>query len=195
MAGDRLTIDKNNGICIIVRYIGTAYRESGLRGVHPSEDRSMTHANGLVRQTHKARCRMIDAHIGQRVRLRRILLGFNQGDLGERLGVAAQQVQKYENGTNRIGASRLFDLANILDVPFGYFFDDLPTELQALAVVPRRETVAEDGLVSRRIISPEAGKFICAYQAIRNAKVRKRFHELVQALGKATPASSSRDGQ
>src|SRR4028119_993964 len=68
----------------------------------------------------------IDVHVGGRVRLRRTVVGWSQERLGEALGLAFQQVQKYERGVNRIGASRLFDLARVLDVPISFFFDDMP---------------------------------------------------------------------
>src|ERR1700752_4944741 len=68
----------------------------------------------------------IDVHVGSRVRLRRTLLGMSQERLGEALGLTFQQVQKYERGANRVGASRLFDLARVLDVPVSFFFDDMP---------------------------------------------------------------------
>ena len=67
----------------------------------------------------------IDIHVGERVRLRRNLLGISQTDLGKAVGVTFQQVQKYEKGTNRISASRLFNLSRALDVPISYFFEDL----------------------------------------------------------------------
>src|SRR5277367_1577262 len=68
----------------------------------------------------------IDTHVGARVRLRRTLLGMSQEKLGEAIGLTFQQVQKYERGANRIGASRLFDLSRVLDVPVSFFFDDMP---------------------------------------------------------------------
>src|SRR5512147_2967524 len=71
----------------------------------------------------------IDVHVGSRIRLRRTLLGMSQEKLGEALGLTFQQIQKYERGVNRIGASRLFDLARVLDVPIGFFFDDMSPEL------------------------------------------------------------------
>lgn len=74
----------------------------------------------------------IDVHVGTRVRLRRTLLGMSQEKLGEALGLTFQQIQKYERGVNRIGASRLFDLARVLDVPIGFFFDDMAPELGAM---------------------------------------------------------------
>ncbi|EHH67879.1 helix-turn-helix domain-containing protein [Gluconobacter morbifer] len=67
----------------------------------------------------------VDVHVGNRIRLRRTLLGLSQEKLGEALGLTFQQVQKYERGTNRVGASRLYDLARVLDVPIGFFFDDM----------------------------------------------------------------------
>ena len=71
----------------------------------------------------------MDAHVGRRVRLRRKLLGLTQAELGRALGVTLQQVLKYERGLNRIGASRLYDLGQALDVPVSFFFDDLAPEL------------------------------------------------------------------
>src|ERR1041384_5108638 len=68
----------------------------------------------------------IDVHVGTRVRLRRTLLGMSQEKLGEAIGLTFQQVQKYERGANRIGASRLYDLSRVLDVPVSYFFEELP---------------------------------------------------------------------
>src|SRR5271165_4852701 len=71
----------------------------------------------------------IDIHVGSRIRLRRTLLGMSQERLGEALGLTFQQVQKYERGVNRVGASRLFDLSRVLDVPISFFFDDMPDAL------------------------------------------------------------------
>src|SRR5512145_1807794 len=86
----------------------------------------------------------IDVHVGSRVRLRRTLLGMSQEKLGEAIGLTFQQVQKYERGANRIGSSRLFDLARVLDVPVSYFFEDMapgvqdktPSKLMGLAHPP-----------------------------------------------------------
>src|SRR6201993_1463896 len=68
----------------------------------------------------------VDVHVGSRVRLRRTLLGMSQEKLGEAIGLTFQQVQKYERGANRIGASRLFNLSRVLDVPASFFFDEKP---------------------------------------------------------------------
>jgi len=77
----------------------------------------------------------IDVHVGARMRLRRTLLGLSQEKLGELIGLTFQQVQKYERGANRIGASRLFDLARVLDVPVSFFFDDMPDAVRAQSPV------------------------------------------------------------
>src|SRR5882757_9761900 len=71
-----------------------------------------------------------DIHVGGRVRLRRTLLGMSQEKLGEAIGLTFQQVQKYERGANRVGASRLYDLSRVLDVPIAFFFDEMPTNVQ-----------------------------------------------------------------
>src|SRR5262245_12637795 len=83
----------------------------------------------------------IDVHVGSRVRFRRMLLGMSQEKLGEKLGLTFQQIQKYEKGINRIGASRLFDLAQVLGVPVQFFYEEAPT-----AEVPR---FVADGLSER----------------------------------------------
>src|SRR5215467_3508159 len=77
----------------------------------------------------------IDVHVGSRVRFRRMLLGMSQEKLGEKLGLTFQQIQKYEKGINRIGASRLFDLAHVLGVPVQFFYEEAPAggEPEALA--------------------------------------------------------------
>ena len=73
----------------------------------------------------------IDVHVGQRVRQRRTLLGMSQEKLAEAIGLTFQQVQKYERGANRVGSSRLFDLARVLDVPIAYFFEDMEANVAA----------------------------------------------------------------
>src|SRR5947207_15188367 len=90
----------------------------------------------------------IDVHVGSRVRFRRMLLGMSQEKLGERLGLTFQQVQKYEKGINRIGASRLFDLSQVLGVPVQFFYEEAPAS-KAPALVPDgfAEKPAENSIV------------------------------------------------
>src|ERR1019366_10677585 len=78
----------------------------------------------------------VDMHVGARVRLRRTLLGMSQEKLGTAVGLTFQQIQKYERGANRIGASRLFDMARALDVPVQFFFDEMPPEPAAEGYQP-----------------------------------------------------------
>lgn len=82
----------------------------------------------------------VDVYVGSRIRLRRTLLGMSQERLGTALGLTFQQVQKYERGANRVGASRLYDLARVLDVPIAFFFDGMPDEA---AIAPVASMPAE----------------------------------------------------
>src|ERR1700675_5060684 len=89
----------------------------------------------------------IDVHVGSRVRLRRNLLGMSQEKLGDAIGLTFQQVQKYERGANRVGSSRLFDLARVLDVPVSYFFDEMspstrPPSRARLRVLAKQKPMA-----------------------------------------------------
>ena len=89
----------------------------------------MARGEHVVGADKESRPSPIDVHVGSRIRLRRTLLGMSQERLGEALGLTFQQVQKYERGVNRVGASRLFDLSRVLDVPISFFFDDMPDSL------------------------------------------------------------------
>jgi len=127
----------------------------------------------------------IDVHVGARVRLRRTLLGMSQEKLGEALGLTFQQVQKYERGVNRIGASRLFDLSRVLDVPISFFFDDMPDALGGSRGLIRAGTElsepGEDDALHRR----ETLELVRAYYRITDPAVRKRVFDLIKSL---TPA-------
>lgn len=121
-----------------------------------------------------------DVHVGSRVRLRRTTLSMSQEKLGEQLGITFQQVQKYEKGTNRIGASRLQDIANILQVAPGYFFEDAPL------LAPRGAGFSESGSASTYLVdfisSSEGLTLNRAFTRIPDARVRKRVVDLVEAL-------------
>ncbi len=129
----------------------------------------------------------VDVHVGTRVRLRRTLLGMTQTGLGQAIGLTFQQVQKYERGVNRIGSSRLYDLARVLDVPINFFFDDMPKEITSKSGA-RSSGMAEGAeefdpdIVSKR----ETLELVRAYYKIGNPQVRKRLFEMVKVLGKAT---------
>jgi transcriptional regulator with XRE-family HTH domain len=129
----------------------------------------------------------VDIHVGSRVRLRRTLLGLSQEKLGDAVGLTFQQIQKYERGANRIGASRLFQLSIILDVPIAFFFDEMPGGLKtAEAQVVRglqeqeQKTLELDPLARRETL-----ELVRAYYKITDPKVRKRLFELTKSLASA----------
>ena len=131
----------------------------------------------------------IDVHVGSRVRLRRTLLGMSQEKLGEALGLTFQQVQKYERGANRVGASRLYDLSRVLDVPVSYFFDDMNDE--TMAASPRHMVRAtedppesEEAILAQR----ETLELVRAYTRIKDPNVRRQVQELARTL--AAPEDS-----
>lgn len=126
----------------------------------------------------------IDVHVGARVRLRRTLMGMSQEKLGEALGLTFQQVQKYERGANRVGASRLFDLSRVLDVPVSFFFDDMSEEVEALS--PRLISgLAEEpaSFETDPMTKRETLELVRAYYRITDPHVRKRVLDLAKALG------------
>ena len=120
-----------------------------------------------------------EAHVGARVRLRRTLLGMSQTDLGTALGLTFQQVQKYERGANRISASRLWKMSDVLNVPVSFFFDDLPAELPEGDVAPVETALSEDNVMARR----ETLELVRAYYKIVDPTVRKRIFELTKSTG------------
>src|SRR5215207_6222318 len=100
----------------------------------------------MKEQENKKKPNPTDIHVGSRVRLRRMMLGMSQEKLGEHLGITFQQIQKYEKGTNRIGASRLQHIARVLSVPVSFFFEDAPggtTESGELAERPSAHYVVD----------------------------------------------------
>ncbi len=121
----------------------------------------------------------IDVHVGSRIRLRRTMLGLSQEKLGERLGITFQQVQKYEKGTNRVGASRLQNIAGILDVPVAFFFEDAPGDTSSseggLAESPTSYVV-------NFLSSSEGLQLNRSFVKIANPKIRRRIIDLVKAL-------------
>ncbi len=123
----------------------------------------------------------VDIHVGSRVRLRRMLLGMSQERLGNAMGLTFQQVQKYEKGVNRIGASRLFHISRILDVPVQFFFEEAP-QLDGLAVTGMAEPESET-FILEFLNSREGLELNRAFVKIGDPKVRKSVVDLVRALG------------
>ncbi len=121
----------------------------------------------------------IDTHVGSRVRLRRNMIGMSQERLGESLGITFQQIQKYEKGTNRVGASRLQAIASILGVPVSFFFEDAPGAAEKPA------GMAEEGgtaYVVDFLNSAEGIQLNRSFARIGDPLVRRKIIDLVKAL-------------
>jgi transcriptional regulator with XRE-family HTH domain len=129
----------------------------------------------------------VDIYVGSRVRQQRLLLGMTQSDLAEGLGLTFQQVQKYERGTNRIGSSRLFDLSRVLDVPIGFFFDEMPVDVAASSPAQSRGMAEEpvryelDPMAKRETL-----ELVRAYYRITDSKVRKCVSDFAKACAAAS---------
>ncbi len=121
----------------------------------------------------------IDIHVGSRIRLRRNMLGMSQEKLGEGLGITFQQIQKYEKGTNRVGASRLQAISSVLGVPVSFFFEDAPGQQSGVS------GLAEDSSTSYVVDflnSAEGLQLNRSFVKISDSKVRKKIIDLVKAL-------------
>lgn len=126
----------------------------------------------------------VDVHVGTRIRLRRTLMGLSQEKLGELVGLTFQQIQKYEKGANRVGASRLYQFAKVLEVPPSFFFDDMPEDVSGGPLgsglgEPDPEPYETADPMTKR----ETLELVRAYYKIDDALVRRRLFELVKAAG------------
>ena len=122
----------------------------------------------------------IDVHVGSRLRLRRTMLGLSQEKLGDHLGITFQQVQKYEKGTNRIGASRLQQIAAVLQSPVSFFFEGLPESGEPPAAGFAESESAN--YVVDFLSSSEGLQLNRAFLRIKDPKVRKKIVDLVSSL-------------
>lgn len=119
----------------------------------------------------------IDVHVGSRIRVRRMMLGYSQEKLAAGLGITFQQVQKYEKGSNRVGASRLQHIASLLNVPIGYFFAESDNSLLAKA-----ESTGDADTITVFLSSQQGLELNRAFLRLENAKVRQRVLQLVTTL-------------
>jgi transcriptional regulator with XRE-family HTH domain len=119
----------------------------------------------------------VDVHVGARIRTRRMLLGMNQETLARALDLTFQQVQKYEGGANRVSASRLSQIAEVLGVPVSYFF----TDIDPAGYAPDAEETEARELLQR----PEAIELIRSYYAISDPQLRQQFLDMVKAVAQA----------
>jgi transcriptional regulator with XRE-family HTH domain len=119
----------------------------------------------------------IDKHVGSRVRMRRMMLAMSQEKLGAALGLTFQQVQKYEKGTNRIGASRLQQISLILEVPVSFFFEGAPTDRPAVSGEAPSPTYVTDFLATTDGLT-----LVKAFMRIPNPRLRRRIVDLVEEM-------------
>ena len=127
----------------------------------------------------------VDVHVGKRIRLRRTLLGMSQEQLGNALNITFQQVQKYERGTNRVSASRLWDISQIIDVPISYFFEDMsditlkasPRKVSSNAAADVVVDDAKDPMARRETL-----ELVRSYYSIEQSHVRRRISDMVKAI-------------
>lgn len=131
----------------------------------------------------------IDVHVGGRVRLRRTMVGMSQDRLADSLGLTFQQIQKYEKGVNRIGASRVFEISRILGVPIQFFFDDY--DIDTGRSYGFAEAGPDDGAAMMELLNSPEGVQLCKHFAsITDPKIRKRVLELVKSLSDDSGAAS-----
>ena len=124
----------------------------------------------------------IDVHVGSRVRFRRMLLSMSQEKLGEKLGLTFQQIQKYEKGINRIGASRLFDLAQVLGVPVQFFYEEAPAADPSHQLAEGFAEKPPEGSIVEFLRSRDGLELNKAFVRIADAKARRAIVDLVRSL-------------
>ena len=135
----------------------------------------------------------VDIYVGSRVRLRRTLKGMSQQKLAGELGLTFQQVQKYERGTNRIGASRLYELSEILDVPTAFFFDGLGTTKSDQATPAGLSDVPQRSYEADQFSKREILELVRAYDRIKDREVRDRVFAMVKAVAAFTNSDKATD--
>lgn len=124
----------------------------------------------------------IDKHVGSRVRMRRMMLSMSQEKLGDALGLTFQQVQKYEKGTNRIGASRLQQISHILQVPVSFFFEGAPTAPGAPAHGGGMSEAPSPAYVADFLATSDGLSLTKSFMRIKNSKLRRRIVDLVEQI-------------
>lgn len=134
----------------------------------------------------------VDVHVGGRIRLRRTLLGLSQEKLGNAVGLTFQQIQKYERGANRVGASRLYQFSNVLDVPVSFFYDDMASDVKSSQ--PGLSEGEREPFDQEHFGRRETLELVRAYYAISNPAIRKRIYELTKSVARMDdPAGNSSD--
>jgi len=150
---------------------------------------------GIGRKRGSAAYNPIDVHVGARLRARRTLVGLSQTALGDAMGLTFQQVQKYESGSNRISASRLYDVSKLLDIDIGYFFDEMGQAIESESPAqlsqkkskrsPQKPPKSEDPLHKRETL-----ELVRAYYRITDSGLRGHVRKLIQSTASASSRPS-----
>ena len=122
-----------------------------------------------------------DKHVGTRIRMRRMMLGMSRTNLADAVGLTFQQIQKYEKGTNRVGASRLQQFAKILNVPILFFFEGAPTA-QLVGGKPRSDEGATPDYISDFLASRDGQRLVKAFSQIADRSIRRRIVDLGEQI-------------
>lgn len=124
----------------------------------------------------------VDVHVGQRLRVRRALLGLSQEKLADALGLTFQQIQKYERGTNRVSAGRLYSLSKILDVPISYFFEQFGDAREGGSLVGLSDN-AQDSFHGEDLLnSKETLDLIRTYYSVQDPEARKDILKFIKSM-------------
>ena len=137
-----------------------------------------------MKQAVQKKINPIDKHVGSRVRLRRMMLGMSQAKLGDGIGLTFQQVQKYEKGTNRMGASRLQQISHILQIPIPFFFEGAP---QLTGQSNENGVASSPAYVAEFLASSDGLALSKAFMRIKEPDMRRRILELVEELARVAP--------
>lgn len=143
-------------------------------------------------RSNSRRANPVDKHVGERVRMRRMLLGMSQERLGEQLGLTFQQVQKYEKGVNRIGASRLFDLAQVLGVPIQFFYESMSAAVSGHHAAGGFADKPGDTYVADFLSNRDSVELNKAFARITDPRIRRSIVDMVRSIaGDDGPSTST----
>ena len=149
---------------------GTGTRKTGVSGPK---------ARGMNAASTTKEPQAVDRHVGSRVRMQRLLSGISQEKLGEACGITFQQIQKYEKGMNRMGASRLHQIARVLQVPVEFFYEGAPSDSQSGGAIAMEKGAR---LITEFVSTSEGLELAKAFMAVKDQKVRRRIVDLAKAV-------------
>jgi len=141
----------------------------------------------------------VDGHVGKRIRQARVLAGLTQTQLADALQITFQQVQKYERGANRVSASRLWDMAQVMGVEIGFFFDQMPSSVQQSSPRLHQKTKLDDSLedsltlAKDPIIRRESLELLRSYYLIKSPHLRKKIVKMIKSAGDDTGSAERQE--